>query len=177
MVSFKRALWCGLIMIPPWLKTLSTGADVAGTDCTFIASSNSLDNSFMFFFQNSKQSWTSSPHWHIARYFWYSAMIVHTQFNSCMELLWKYNTDLPIIVHTFDMPDKIRRSADGIIYECLLTRTKFIFCRALRWLRITQQFKIRVAKFYYFRNCRTIGRLFSRRQRCRHVCQYQILLI
>ena len=73
-VSLRRAL-CGLIMIPPWLNTLSTGADVAGTDCTFIASSNSFSNSIMFLFQNSKQSWTSSPHWHMAKYFWYSASV------------------------------------------------------------------------------------------------------
>jgi len=141
-VSLRRAL-CGLIMIPPWLNTLSTGADVAGTDCTFIASSNSFGNSIMFLFQNSKQSWTSSPHWHMAKYFWYSASVESGCFADEVEV----------------------EVGDGIIDENLLTRAKFTSCSALRWLCITQHFKIRVAKFYYFGDCgsATIRRWISRR--------------
>ena len=68
-------------------------------------------------------------------------------------------------MHTFDVPHKVRCCADGIIDENLLTRAKLTSCSALRWLCITQHFKIRVAKFYYFGDCgsATIRRWISRR--------------
>ena len=137
-VSLRRAL-CGLIMIPPWLNTLSTGADVAGTDCTFIASSNSFGNSIMFLFQNSKQSWTSSPHWHMAKYFWYSASVE----SGCFA-------------------DEVEAEVEEWAYLC---KSFGILCGGHRWLCITQHFKIRVAKFYYFGDCgsATIRRWISRR--------------
>jgi len=81
-LSPMRALF-GLIIIPPWLKTRSTGAEVAGTDCTFIASLNlfKLGNSLGLLCQNSRQSSGSSSSSssilasssaHIVKYLWYS---------------------------------------------------------------------------------------------------------
>ena len=68
---------CGRMIIPPCENTRSTGADEAGTVCTFIASWNRIGRSCLFLCQNARHS--SSPslsQLHMVKYFWYSASSV-----------------------------------------------------------------------------------------------------